>query len=472
MDSSNSFTFRQNTFAGNEAIPARISTHRAFFNGLNPIQLLVLGFLLIVILISCLLMLPISSARHTTQSFNDALFMATSGISTTGLVVVDPGSYYSKFGQIILMLDFQIGGLGYMSFYIFLAFLLKKRTTFTTKTIAKESLAGVEVGNSSHFFLIVILYTLIIELIGGIILGLFWMRQYPIPRALYLGLFHSISAFCTAGFCLFSDSMMFYQNSILINMTIIIISLLGGIGFFVLHDLLKTGRYKFTQKIRFRLSAHSRLALIVTMGLLLLGTSVLFFAGKWDSSTKLSQRFMDSTFHAISASTTDGFNTIDIGALPPACLVMIITLMFVGASPGSTGGGIKTTTLGVIFLSIITQMRGRRNANFLGRAIPLDVISKAFSIFSLFSLVLLADLMLLCVTERASFLQILFECASALGNTGLSMGITSQLSEAGKFALSITMFIGRVGPLTLGLAILGRKNHSAYKYPEESVFVG
>ncbi|MCX6999144.1 MAG: hypothetical protein NT106_02435, partial [Candidatus Sumerlaeota bacterium] len=295
---------------------------------------------------------------------------------------------------------------------------------------------------------------------------------YSIPRSIYLGLFHSISAFCTAGFCLFPDSLMPYKNSILVNMTISLVSLAGGIGFFVLMDLFQAGKYRMTRKVRFRLSLHSRLALIVTTSLLVAGTVILLGAGKWDSSVKFPQRFMEASFQTISASTTDGYNTVNIGALTPSCLVMLILLMFVGASPGSTGGGIKTTTLGVLLLSIRSQLRGQSDTNFFGRRIPQEIIGKAYSVFFLFVAVIIADLLLLCVTERVSFLQILFETMSALGNTGLSMGITSQLSDVGKFALTVTMFIGRVGPLTIGLAMIGQLKQARFRYPEEHVFVG
>jgi len=449
-----------------------IHLHRFFLKGLNHVQLLVLGYLLIVILVACLLMLPISSAHHGTQSFLDALFTATSGISTTGLTVVDIGSYYSLFGQIVLMLDFQIGGIGYMSLYILMAYLLSKGTSYKIKNIAKESMAGAEIGSSRPFFRMVIIWTLLFEIVGGIILCLFWMNRYSVPKSIYLGMFHSISAFCTAGFCLFPDSMMPYKSSILVNMTISLISLAGGIGFFVLIDIFQMGKYQLTRKVRFRLSLHSKLTLIVTTCLLVAGTLILLSVGKWDSSVHFPQRFMEASFQTISASTTDGFNTVNIGALTPSCLVMLILLMFVGASPGSTGGGIKTTTLGVLLLSVRSHLRGQSDTNYFGRRIPQEIIGKAYSVFFLFVAVIIADLLLLCVTERASFLQILFETMSALGNTGLSMGITSQLSDVGKFALTVTMFIGRVGPLTIGLAMIGELKQARFRYPEEHVFVG
>jgi len=439
---------------------------------LNQVQMLVLGYLLIVIIFACVLMLPVSSAQNTSQSFIDALFVATSGISTTGLTPVDVGSYYSLFGQTILMLDFQIGGIGYMSVYIFLFYLLRKRITQTTKIIAKESMAGVEIGNSSPFFLKVILFTLFFEIGGGIILCLFWMKQYPLAKSMFWGLFHSIAAFCTAGFGLLPDSLMSYNKSLLVNLTINVVSLAGGIGFFVLNEFFILMPRNLLHRKRIRFSIHSRLALFVTLGLLIFGTGFLFFAGNSPPSSSRSERLLDASFQTISASTTDGYNTIDIGSLPSACLVVIMLLMFVGASPGSTGGGIKTTTLGAIVLSVRSQLCGHADTNCLRRRISSEITRKSFSIFFLFFSVIIVDLLILCITEKGAFMQILFEIVSALGNTGLSMGITSKLSDVGKFVLSITMFIGRVGPLTIGMALIGRLNHLGFKYPEETMHVG
>jgi len=442
------------------------------FKRLNHVQMLVLGYLLIVVIFTCLLMLPVSSAQNTSQSFIDALFVAASGISTTGLTPVDIGSYYSLFGQSILMLDFQIGGIGYMAVYIFLFYLLRKRATQTTKIIAKESMAGVEIGNSSSFFLKVILFTLFFEIGGGIILCLFWMKQFPLVKSMFWGLFHSIAAFCTAGFGLLPDSLMSYKKSLLVNLTINAISLAGGIGFFVLNEFFILMPVNLFHRKRIRFSIHSRLALFVTLGLVIFGTGFLFFAGDRSPSSSVSERLMDASFQTISASTTDGFNTIDIGSLTPACLVIIMLLMFVGASPGSTGGGIKTTTLGVIILSVRSQLCGHTDTNCLRRRISHEVTRKSFSIFILFIGVIMVDLLILCITEKAAFMQILFEIVSALGNTGLSMGITSHLSDVGKFVLSITMFIGRVGPLTIGMALIGRLNQLSFKYPDETLHVG
>jgi trk system potassium uptake protein TrkH len=438
----------------------------------HPIRYLVVGYFIITLFFAWLLSLKISSVNGTSQQFIDALFMASSGISTTGLCVVDIGSFYSLFGQIVLMLDFQIGGIGYMAFFVFIVATFKKKLFLTSRSVATESISGAHFGYTKTFFGKVILVTFIIESIGGIILFLFWRNYYSSARALYLGFFHSISAFCTAGFSLFSDSLMSYKNSSTINIVINVVSLAGAIGFYVLNEvymiverIIKRERYR-------RLSTHSKLAILMTIIVLILGTTVLFICEEWSVELTFIERFRDSLFQIVSASTTDGFNTLDIGTLSATSLFACVLLMFIGASPGSTGGGIKTTTLGVVFLTIWSSLKRKNDTNFLDRRVTTDVTMKSFIVFFLFIVVAVIDLLILTVTENAGFLQVLFECISALGNTGLSMGITSSLSCTAKVVLSITMFIGRVGPLTIGLALVSNSTPPNIRYPAEEVYVG
>lgn len=439
----------------------------------KPIQMLVIGYFIITLTFALLLMLPVSSANQRPQSFIDAMFMASSGISTTGLTVVDIGSFYSIFGQIILMLDFQIGGIGYMAFIVFIAYLFNIRLSLRNQVLATESVAGAYRGYSFKFFKKVIVFTLLFELIGGVILFFYWLpTARSILYALYLGIFHSISAFCTAGFCLFPASMMPYKNSMVVNSVINIVSLAGGIGFFVLNEIYMVSKKKIKRERYWKISIHTKLAVIVTAIVIFIGTTVIFISEKWMPGAPLKERLMASSFQAISASTTDGYNSIDIGAMSPTSLFMIMLLMFVGASPGSTGGGIKTTTAGVIFLSIWSTLKGEKDTNIFARRISEDVIKKSFAIFVLFIMIIAIDLLVLTVTENAGFLQIIFEIMSALGNTGLSTGITANLSVIAKILLSITMFIGRVGPLVIGLALIGKLTPANFRYPEEDIFVG
>jgi trk system potassium uptake protein TrkH len=441
------------------------------WNGLSPYQLLLLGYASITVLGAVLLSLPISSASGRSQPFLDALFLATSGISTSGLTVVDVGSFYSRFGQIVLLSIFQIGGIGYMSFVILMMYAFGIRGSIRTSLVAKESLAGPNLGVIKSFFLSVLAYSFAFELAGAVALTLFWMREYPAAHAVYLGVFHSVSTFCTAGFSLFSDSFMKYENSVLLNATIVVLSLAGGIGFFVLRDLAAFARGKLAGRHGVRLTVHTRLVLRVTAAVMSIGAVIMLLSEHWPAAMSAPQRIMASVFQSVSASTTDGFNTLDIGAMRQTSLTILMLLMFVGASPGSTGGGIKTTTFGLLFILLRARLR-RKEHNALGREMSDRCIFDAVAVAFCYVLVILADMMILSATEKTSYARNLFEIVSAIGNTGLSTGITAALSTTGKSVLIVTMFIGRVGVFSIAFAFLARPAKVLFRYPTEDVFVG
>lgn len=440
---------------------------------INPLQILVLGYALITVVGALLLSLPISNAKGMYQPFLDSLFVATSGISTSGLSVVDIGSYYTLFGQIILMCIFQIGGIGYMTFLIFIAYLLGEKISLITGVIARESLATKSYGYKmlGQFFKNVLLYTFIFESIGAIILAVYWSKSYSLPYSIYLGIFHSVSAFCTAGFSVFSRSLMDYKSSFTVNMTINIISLIGGIGFFVIMDIFSL-IYSKCRNIPSRLTLHSKMALLVTLVVVTIGAVTILITEQWPTGYSTYDKTMITSFQSISASTTDGYNTIDIGAMSASGLTILMLLMFIGASPGSTGGGIKTTTLGVLFFSMLAYLRGKKSVIVFEREIPLMTSLRAFTVFCLFVLIAIVDLLILANTEKASYLRVFFEIISALGNTGLSAGITPALTSIGKIVLIITMFLGRVGPATIAMALFFKPHRQALGYPQEDVFVG
>ena len=438
---------------------------------LTPIRLLVLGYIVIVLAGAFCLTLPASSSKGVRQPFIDALFMASSSIATCGLVVVDIGTYYSVIGQAIILLMFQIGGMGYMAFFIFIAYALRQKLSVNHRVVARESVSGALMGNIRSFFGAVIVFTFIFEFLGASALYLCWMRDFPAVRAVYLGVFHSVSAFCTAGMSLFPDGLMAYGNSVAINVIVDILSLVGAIGFFVLYDLCLFAKKCIRREFPRRLSLHSKVAILFSSIVILIGAVVIFISEKWPDSSNLGDRVKLASFQAISASTTDGFNTMDIGSMSVTSLFMIIMLMFVGASPGSTGGGIKTTTLAIILFSIWAHVRNKEDVNMFHKRIPMATVNKAFVVFIGFLFVLIIDILVLSATEEGSFLQILFEITSALGNTGLSTGITSRLTAVGKIFITITMFIGRIGPLTAGLFLVGNSRRVSIKYPEGEVFV-
>ncbi|MDD5066980.1 MAG: potassium transporter TrkG [bacterium] len=438
---------------------------------ITPYQWLVFGYMFITLFGAWVLSLPVSSVRGTAQPFLDSLFISTSGISTSGLTVVDIGSYYSLFGQVTLLIIFQIGGVGYMSFIVLFMYLLGVRIPLPARIVAKESLAGSSMYFFKKFFLLVLGYTFFFEGVGACILALYWIKDYSFLRSVYLGIFHSISTFCTAGFSVFPDSLMKYRSSSLVNFTVIIISLFGGLGFFVLRDLTICLVNKIKKQFPARLSLHSRIVLVVTVSVILISTIVIFFSEKWPQTMSLYQKWLTSIFQTVSASTTDGFNTIDIGKMSSAGLTILMFLMFVGASPGSTGGGIKTTTLAILVILFWTKIRDRKN-NVFKREIPDKSVTNAVIVFISFILIIFVDIIILSITENATYTQSLFEICSALGNTGLSTGITFNLSKIGKIVLIITMFIGRVGPLSIAYTLISKPKNHDYSYPKEDIFVG
>jgi len=441
-------------------------------NRLTAVQLLCIGYAVIVLVGAGLLSLPVASATGEPFRYLDSLFMASSGISTTGLVVLDPGSQYTRFGQLVLLAIFQIGGIGYMTLLVSVTSLFRVRSSINTKVVAGESLAGAELHRLGTFFFTVLAFTVAIEGAGAFLLWLRWRSVYG-AEALYLAIFHSISAFCTAGFSLFSDSLVRYRLDALVNLTIIGVSLLGGIGFIVLAELFDAMRCRLSGRKNGRLSLHSKMAIAVTAVLVVVVTAVVIVAERWDAATRFPDRLLVSTFQVVSASTTDGFNTIDMAAMSATSLTALMVLMFIGASPGSTGGGIKTTSFGLIACWLWGHLRGRDDrVEAFHREIPPALVTKAFAVASWFAVIVVCDLVLLAATEAAAFLPLAFEIFSALGNTGLSMGITSSLSDAGRFVLLLTMFIGRVGPLAVTRSIAGRVPHPGFRYATEDLHIG
>lgn len=440
---------------------------------MTPAQSLLAGFVLLTLAGSWLLTLPISSARDVRQPFVDSFFTATSAITTTGLVVVDTGSYYSLFGQLVILALFQIGGLGYMAFIVFLASLLGSRVSLRAGLTIEESLAGIRYGELKDFVKAVFLFTFALEGIGAVGLGLYWMRDLPAPRAFYQGLFHSVSAFCTAGFSLFADSFVSYRDSITVNILIACVTIAGGIGFFVLRDLLQYGSHAITDRRPRRLSVHTRLTLLVSIVLMLAGSVIVFVSERHTApGLSVKQRALAASFQALSASTTTGFNSVDIARMTESSLFALIILMFVGAGPGGTGGGIKTTTLGVVLAAAIALLKGRQDVVAFRRRLPQDTVYRALTIGMVGTIWIVATALLLTATEGVPFLKILFEVVSALGTVGLSMGITANLTAFGKVVIAITMLAGRLGPLAVGFALVGRPRRVPFRWLEEKVFVG
>ena len=444
-----------------------------FYSTLNPHRLLLLGFIFVIFAGAFLLSLPTASTSGNSQSFIDALFVATSAISTTGLTVVDLGSFYSLFGQIVILVLIQIGGLGYMIFVVTIVLQLGGKLSLGGKLILEESMSSPPYEEVSHFSKVIIFITFLFEFLGAAVLSLYWMREFPVKHAIYLGIFHSVSAFCTAGFSLFPDNLSAYRDSIVINVIIGILCIVGSVGFFVIYDVYHMmSRKKREDEPPKRLLIHTKLVLIMLPILIITG-ALLICLSEWNTPLpSFKDRFLTSTFQAISASTTTGFNTLDTGTVKTLGLATMIMLMYIGASPGGTGGGVKTTTFGLLISSIISVISMKDELILFNRRISPRTKDKAFAICTIAVLLIALDVLILSVTEKASFMEIVFEVVSAFGTVGLSTGVTPTLSVTGKIVLVITMLIGRVGPLAIGFSIRGKCKLVPIKYPEGGILVG
>ncbi len=444
------------------------------FNKLGPRRLLVLGFASVIFIGAILLTLPIASETGTTTDFLTALFTATSAVCVTGLVLVDTSSHWSVFGETIIMLMIQVGGLGIMTFAALFALLLGKKIGLRERLILQESLNKINVSGVVRLVRQILLITLTIEGIGAIILFLRFLKEMPLSKAAFYGIFHSISAFNNAGFDLFGiltgkfSSLTSFTSDSIVTLTISSLFIIGGLGFIVVMQLSRTLRFK-------EWDLHTKTVLSVTA--FLLGLSfVAIIIVEWSNPNTLGQlSWGDKILAALFQSATPrtaGFNTLDTAALRIPTQFLVIVLMFIGASPGSTGGGIKTTTFATYLSSTKATLQGKEDTTAFERRIPKELVSKASAIlFISLSWVILVTF-LLSISEQADFLTTLFETTSAFGTVGLSMGLTTSLSTTGKILIMLTMFLGRLGPLTLMYSIAKVKPQAKIRYPEDNLLVG
>jgi len=447
----------------------------------HPPRLVFLSFFTVILVGTILLSLPVATEANGDLSLIDALFTSTSATCVTGLVVVDTGTKFTMFGQLVILMLIQIGGLGIMTFSTFFIFLLSGRLSFINREVLVDTLSQNPSAELTKLLKIIILFTVIIELGGAAVLTTRFLEDYSLSHAAYLGMFHSVSAFCNAGFSLFSDSFVAYKNDPVINMTIMTLIVLGGLGFIVILDIYNNRKF-FLGKDKPRFSFHSKLVLKSTAHLILLG-AFLYFVLEYSnalSGLPIQGKIFTSFFQSITTRTA-GFNTVDIRSLTTTTLFIFVLLMFIGASPGSCGGGIKTTTFVILLNSIFHRFRMQEDVNISKRRIPDVTISRIISIvfFSMFIIILFTILLLVFelslsphFAKDGLFLDILFEAVSAFGTVGLSTGITPELTGIGKVLITILMFVGRLGPLTIALALNASRETPKFKYVQEDVMVG
>ncbi|MGQ9778516.1 MAG: TrkH family potassium uptake protein [Bacillota bacterium] len=441
---------------------------------LRPPQILVFGFAAVILTGAVLLTLPIASNSGKSLRFLDALFTATSAVCVTGLVVVDTATQYSRFGQLVILCLLQVGGLGFMTMSTLIAFLLGKRISLRERLVMQEALNQFSPAGLVRLTRNILLTTLIVEGTGAAILSCRFAFDYPLGRSIYMGIFHAVSAFCNAGFDVMGDlagpfsSFTSYVSDPVVSLTVCGLIVTGGIGFPVIQELY---RYRQTR----RLSLHAKLVLKITTALIIIGAAAIFLFEYSNPATMgrlgWGGKILGAIFQSITPRTA-GFNTLDIGAMRLGTLFLLIMLMFIGASPSSTGGGIKTTTFGVLLATVIATIRGYDEVEIGKRSLPKDLIFKALTIAVLALALVITVTLILTFTEKATFIQILFEVTSAFGTVGLSTGITPQLTDLARVLIILTMFIGRLGPLTVAVALAQRTRPGRVEYIEDRVMIG
>jgi len=446
-----------------------------FSRHLTPPRIFILSFAGVIITGAILLSFSFSTTKGTLR-FVDALFTATSAVCVTGLVVIDIGKDLSILGQVLTIFLFQIGGLGIITFSTLFFVLMGRGISFKGREIVQSTFLHTPTRNFFAILKSVLWFTFFFESLGTLFLFIRFAQNFSIGRALYQAVYHAISAFNNCGYSLFSDSLIAYQGDLIINLTIMGLLVIGGIGFIVQYEVFS--KLKGIQK---KLSIHSRIVLIATFILILSG-AILFYLFERSHIIKevpFQNKILASFFQSVTPRTC-GFNTVDIGLLTNATILLLIVLMFIGASPGSTGGGVKTTSAALLFLMIWNRMKGNEEVSLFNRTIPKEIITRTISIIfaSAFSVSIITSILLITgggnltpIESRHLFVEYLFETVSAFGTVGLSMGITPKMSDIQKLAIILMMFVGRVGPLTLAFS-LSRTTGRGVIYAEEGVMVG
>jgi trk system potassium uptake protein TrkH len=440
----------------------------------SPAQLLASSIGSLIAAGTALLMLPWAS-QGPSLSFIDALFTATSAVCVTGLIVVDTPNVFSGFGQVVLLLLIQLGGLGYMAITTVVAVAIGRQLSIQERLTLSEALNVQTMEGLVRFMFIVLKLTLALEAIGAALLTARWAAELGFLRAAWYGVFHAVSAFNNAGFSLFPDNLMRYRGDWVVNLVVCSLVIVGGLGFAVITEIGRRHRMR-------RFSTHARLVLALTTVMVVGGTAIVALV-EWHNPRTLgplggSEAILAAFFQAV-ITRTAGFNTIDIPALAPATLFLMIIFMFIGAAPGGTAGGVKITTFGITAAALWAMVRGDEEATLMRRRLSQSTVARAFSICLLAFLAVNVVAGALLLTEGRELLPTLFEATSAFGTVGLSMSengdvvsLSSHFSVAGKLLVALLMFVGRVGPLTLAVAVAQRRSKAAIRYPEGKILIG
>jgi trk system potassium uptake protein len=450
---------------------------RSVTQAIRPERILALGFFLVIVLGSVLLSLPISSLNRQSVGMQKALFTATSAVCVTGLVVVDTGTTYTFFGRMVILVLIQVGGLGFMIFATLVMIALGRRISLRSRVLIRESMNTTGLSGLIRLIQWFTLMAFGFELLGALVLSIRFIPIFGWGKGIENAVFHAISAFCNAGFDLFGgyQSLANFSNDPVVVFTIMTLIVLGGLGFFVLLEM-------YQSRMRFqKFSLHTKLVLVITATLIILGF-LLMILFEWDNPNTLGRmpffdKLMNGLFQSVTFRTA-GYSTINQAALTDSSKLIGIILMFIGASPASTGGGVKTTTMGVLLLLVVSVVRANDSVVVFGKQIAANVFKRALAIVLISMFIVISCAIALSLAERNSgqkMIDLLFESASAFGTVGLSSANTQNLSRLSQILLIPVMFFGRVGPLTLAVALANKMEHNAKNrlhFPEERPMIG
>ena len=445
-----------------------MSKHIGFQNKLSSFQIIILGFAGVIVLGALLLMLPIATQNGAVTPFSKTLFTATSAVCVTGLVVFDTASYWSGFGQLIILIMIQIGGLGVISVASFLSMLAGRKISLMQRQTMQNALSAPQMGGIVKLTRFIFLVSFAIEGIGALLLMPVFMTKYGI-RGIWMAVFHSVSAFCNAGFDLMGNqtrqysSLTSFAGSGYVTLVICLLIMIGGIGFLTWKDIA-------VKKTRFKEYSMQTKVILVTTAILIVIPAVFFFFSDF-ANEPLKDRICMSVFQAVTPRTA-GFNTADLNKMSDAGRSVMMLLLLIGGSPGSTAGGMKTTTIAVLFANAIAVFRKRQNANCYGRRIDDSTVKNASAILFMYVFFSMLSAIIISITDGISMQMGMFETFSAIGTVGLTLGITPTLSAVSRFVLILLMFFGRVGGLTIIYAAFSQKDASTLKYPMENITVG
>ena len=436
-------------------------------------QMIASGFFFVITIGTLLLSLPIASRNNISAGFINALFTATSATCVTGLVVFDTYTQWSFFGQLVILLLIQVGGLGFMTIITMFSFLLKRKIGLKERGLLRESMNTMYIGGIVRLIKKILLGTLLFETIGAIVLSIRFVPRMGLVTGIYNGIFHSVSAFCNAGFDLMGkyekySSLTLFSDDAVVCLTIILLIIVGGIGFFVWDDVTKN-RHHFR-----RYQLHTKIVLSTTAILIVVGAICFYIFERTNllSEMGVGEKIIASIFGAVTPRTA-GYNTVDIATLTPASKLLTMVLMFIGGSPGSTAGGIKTTTLAVILISLWSSLRYEKNENIFGRRLEDNALKMASSVVSVNLIItLIATFLIIATNTMLSLTDVLFEVLSAIGTVGLSTGITSNLNTFAQMVLVLLMYCGRVGSLSFALVFTEHRVPSSVQNPREKINIG